>query len=232
MRAIRQISVILFLSLGFHVNVDAQFLMPVKASLGNFFRIGIKGGVNIASLKTDGIVSYNGTSISNRIQESLATRQSYVGGIYARIGRTLFIEPELLISAKGGSLNLLNAVTNQSVVNVSYTNLDVPVLLGIRWKFFHIMAGSVASYTLTADNQLNDLMKQITQKLGGTLGQVVSRASYSYQVGGGIDLLGLTFDVRYEGNLSTLSNAIPIPEGVTFSPKMNLFHVTLGYKLF
>ena len=216
----RQIAIIIILSFGINTIVDAQF------------RLGIKGGINLASLKTNGIVTYNGATISNRIQESLETRQSYVGGIYARIGKTIFIEPEFLISAKGGRLNLLNSITNQNVVNVSYTNFDMPILLGIRWKIFHIMAGPVASYTLTADNQLNEIMNQVTQKLGGTLGQVISRASYSYQVGGGIDLLGLTLDARYEGNLSTLSNAIPIPEGVTFSPKMDLFQVTLGYKLF
>ncbi len=196
---------------------------------GNFFRIGIKGGVNLAHLQTDGIVTMNGTVIKNQLMESLETKQSYVGGIYARLGKKIFIEPEILVSTKGGSIYIPGLSQTKQF---TFTNIDVPVLLGFRWKIFHAMAGPVASYTLKTDTELNDLIILFTKKYPGTIAELATKTSFSYQVGGGIDLLGFTLDVRYEGNLSQLIKTLPIPAGITFSPKLNLYQVTLGYKIF
>ena len=196
---------------------------------GNFFRIGIKGGVNLARLETDGLVTLNGAVIKNQLQASLDTKQSYVGGIYARLGRKIFIEPEVLVSTKGGSIYVPGLSQTKQF---TFTNIDVPILLGFRWKIFHVMAGPVASYTLKTDTELNDLINLVTTKYTGTTAEIAAKTSFSYQVGGGIDLLGFTLDVRYEGNLSQLTNTLPIPAGITFSPKLNLYQVTLGYKIF
>ena len=210
-------------------SVKAQFLMPAKMATGNFFRIGIKGGVNLARLETDGLVTLNGAVIKDQLQASLDTKQSYVGGIYARLGRKIFIEPEVLVSTKGGSIYVPGLSQTKQF---TFTNIDVPVLLGFRWKIFHVMAGPVASYTLKTDTELNDLINLVTTKYTGTTAEIAAKTSFSYQVGGGIDLLGFTLDVRYEGNLSQLTNTLPIPTGITFSPKLNLYQVTLGYKIF
>jgi hypothetical protein len=210
-------------------SVKAQFLMPAKMATGNFFRIGIKGGVNLARLETDGLVTLNGAVIKDQLQASLDTKQSYVGGIYARLGRKIFIEPEVLVSTKGGSIYVPGLSQTKQF---TFTNIDVPVLLGFRWKIFHIMAGPVASYTLKTDTELNDLINLVTTKYTGSTAEIAAKTSFSYQVGGGIDLLGFTLDVRYEGNLSQLTKTLPIPTGITFSPKLNLYQVTLGYKIF
>ena len=210
-------------------SVKAQFLMPAKMATGNFFRIGIKGGVNLARLETDGLVTLNGSVIKDQLQASLDTKQSYVGGIYARLGRKIFIEPEVLVSTKGGSIYVPGLSQTKQF---TFTNIDVPVLLGFRWKIFHVMAGPVASYTLKTDTELNDLINLVTTKYTGSTAEIAAKTSFSYQVGGGIDLLGFTLDVRYEGNLSQLTKTLPIPTGITFSPKLNLYQVTLGYKIF
>ena len=210
-------------------SVKAQFLMPAKMAKGNFFRIGIKGGVNLARLETDGLVTLNGAVIKDQLQASLDTKQSYVGGIYARLGRKIFIEPEVLVSTKGGSIYVPGLSQTKQF---TFTNIDVPVLLGFRWKIFHVMAGPVASYTLKTDTELNDLINLVTTKYTGSTAEIAAKTSFSYQVGGGIDLLGFTLDVRYEGNLSQLTKTLPIPTGITFSPKLNLYQVTLGYKIF
>ena len=210
-------------------SVKAQFLMPAKMATGNFFRIGIKGGVNLARLETDGLVTLNGAVIKDQLQASLDTKQSYVGGIYARLGRKIFIEPEVLVSTKGGSIYVPGLSQTKQF---TFTNIDVPVLLGFRWKIFHVMAGPVASYTLKTDTELNDLINLVMTKYTGSTAQIAAKTSFSYQVGGGIDLLGFTLDVRYEGNLSQLTKTLPIPTGITFSPKLNLYQVTLGYKIF
>jgi hypothetical protein len=211
------------------LSAKAQFLMPAKMVTGNFFRIGIKGGVNLARLETDGLVTLNGAIIKDQLLQSLDTKQSYVGGIYARLGRKIFIEPEVLISTKGGSIYLPSLSQTKQF---AFSNIDVPVLLGFRWKIFHVMAGPVASYTFKTDSELNDLINRVIQKYKISLPEIATKTSFSYQAGGGIDLLGFTLDVRYEGNLSQVTNILPIPAGITFSPKLNLYQVTLGYKIF
>jgi len=222
-------SIIFFGLLILTTSVKAQFLMPAKMATGNFFRIGIKGGVNLARLETDGLVTLNGAVIKDQLLASLDTKQSYVGGIYARLGRKIFIEPEVLVSTKGGSIYVPGLSQTKQF---TFTNIDVPVLLGLRWKIFHVMAGPVASYTLKTDTELNDLINLVTTKYTGSTAEIAAKTSFSYQLGGGIDLLGFTLDVRYEGNLSQLTNTLPIPAGITFSPRLNLYQVTLGYKIF
>ncbi|MHA8077175.1 porin family protein [Aquirufa sp. TARAVU-A1A] len=205
--------------------VSAQFLMPAKKITGNFFRLGIKGGVNMASLKTEGL-TYNG--LGNYVVENLNAKTGYVAGAYMRLGRKIYIEPELLVSYKNGSINVLKSLSTQSLqLDIKYVSLDVPILIGYRLGPLHVMAGPVASYSLNADNS-------IAEAIGTNLGSLqaaTTKAYFSYTAGAGIDLLGLTLDVRYEGNFTDLSKTIPLPQGVNFSQKASLWQATLGMKI-
>ena len=216
--------VLITLSL-FASRASAQFLMPVKKVTGNFFRLGIKGGVNMASLKTEGL-TYNG--LSNYVVENLNAKTGYVAGAYMRLGRKIYIEPELLVSYKNGSINVLKSLSTQSLqLDIKYVSLDVPILIGYRLGPLHVMAGPVASYSLNADNS-------IAEAIGTNLGSLqaaTTKAYFSYTAGAGIDLLGFTLDVRYEGNFTDLSKTIPLPQGVNFSQKASLWQATLGMKI-
>ena len=77
METMKRIYIFLFALLVLGSQAQAQFLMPAKKVTGSFFRLGIKGGVNMTSIKTDGIFQYNNTNYSNLIKESLDTKQSY-----------------------------------------------------------------------------------------------------------------------------------------------------------
>ena len=205
--------------------VSAQFLMPAKKITGNFFRLGIKGGVNMAELKTEGL-TYNG--LGNYVVENLNAKTGYVAGAYMRLGRKIYIEPELLVSYKNGSINVLKSLSTQSLqLDIKYVSLDVPILIGYRLGPLHVMAGPVASYSLNSDNT-------ISEAIGANLGSLqaaTTKAYFSYTAGAGIDLLGLTLDVRYEGNFTDLSKTIPLPQGVNFSQKASLWQATLGMKI-
>jgi hypothetical protein len=205
--------------------VSAQFLMPVKKVTGNFFRLGFKGGVNMATLKTEGL-TYNG--LGNYVVENLNAKTGYVAGAYMRLGRKIYIEPELLVSYKNGSINVLKSLSTQSLqLDIKYVSLDVPILIGYRLGPLHVMAGPVASYSLNSDNT-------ISEAIGANLGSLqaaTTKAYFSYTAGAGIDLLGLTLDVRYEGNFTDLSKTIPLPQGVNFSQKASLWQATLGMKI-
>ena len=206
-------------------NVSAQFLMPARKITGNLFRLGVKGGVTMANLKTEGL-TYNG--LSDFVVENLNGNSGYIGGIYMRIGRKFFIEPELLVSYKNGSFDILKTLSTQRVqFDMHYTSMDLPIMLGYRLGPLHVMAGPVASYSMNSNNT-------IAEALGTNFGSfqaATTKAYFSYTAGAGVDLLGLTLDVRYEGNLTDLSKTVPLPQGVNFSQRASLWHATLGIKL-
>ena len=206
-------------------SLSAQGLTPVRMVTGNFFRLGIKGGVNLTELKTEGL-TYRG--IGYVVDENLKGKTGYVGGIYMRLGRKFFVQPEFLVSYKNGSINLPKSVSTGSLqLDINYSSIDLPIMLGYRLGPLHVMAGPVASYSIASSGSI----AQAIREKFPTVKDAVSQAYFSYTAGGGIDLLGFTLDIRYEGNITDLSRTIPIPEGVNFSQKASLWQVTLGKKI-
>jgi hypothetical protein len=186
------------------------------------FSLGIRGGVNLAQLKTD----FKTQSFGDNLQQSLDTKLGYVGGIYARIGTKFFIQPELIFSAKGGSINVLKSGSTTQTFDIEYTNFDVPLLLGVKAGPIRINAGPMASFKVSSKG-LDDALKSYSSNVG----QSFKNAAYGYQVGGGVDIGSLSVDLRYEGSLSEVT-VVDLTNKVNFSQKGNLWQLTLGLKLF
>lgn len=215
---------LLLISFIFVAPLRAQLLMPVRKATGNFFRFGIKGGVSLTNLTLEGLTV---DGVSDYVAKSMTTKNGYVAGVYARFGRRVFIQPELLAGIKYAKVNVLNAALGlDKKVEIGYTSIDIPLMLGYRLGPLHVMAGPVASYSVTPNTTFSQL-----KVLNGTLSDAVTNAYFSYTAGAGIDLLGFTFDVRYESNLTDLSKTIPLPSGVNFSQKASSFQATLGMKI-
>jgi hypothetical protein len=215
---------LLLLSFIFVVPLRGQLLMPVRKATGNFFRLGIKGGVSLTNLTLDGL-SVNGAS--DYIAKSMTAKNGYVAGIYARLGRRVFVQPELLAGVKYAKVNVLNAALGlDKKVEIGYTSIDIPLMLGYRLGPLHVMAGPVASYSMTPNSTFNQFLSA-----NNSISNAITNAYFSYTAGAGIDLLGFTLDVRYESNLTDLSKTIPLPSGVNFSQKASSFQATLGMKI-
>jgi hypothetical protein len=182
------------------------------------FSLGIRGGVNFSQLKTD-----NTQSVGANLQQSLDTKTGYVGGVYARIGSKLFLQPELIFSAKGGSVNILKNGTSQTIA-IDYTNFDVPLLVGYKFGPIRVNAGPMASFTVS-NSGLDEALKSVSSNLGESF----KKASYGYQAGGGVDIGSLSVDLRYEGSLSEVSALSS--SNINFSQKGNLWQLTVGFKL-
>lgn len=206
------------------LQMQAQF-KGVKTVTDSFFRLGIKGGVNLSTLNT----SLLSSGISQFYVENAKNQTGYVAGVYARLGRKVFLEPELLFSAKGGTFDAINVVSgDKKLVDIHYTNIDVPLLLGIKLGHLHFLGGPIASYQLSNNETVDTAFNNY---LGGSIANGLSKSQIAYQVGGGIDLLGITLDVKYEGSLTDIAQDIKVPAGVTLSQKPSLVQVTLGIKI-
>src|SRR5690606_38272794 len=87
------------------------------------------------------------------------------GGIFMRFGRNFYVQPEILLSQKGGRFNVYkDGVQNEDgKVDVRFSNLDVPVLLGGRFfRFFRVNAGPMASLRLTENGKIGESFDQYT----------------------------------------------------------------------
>jgi hypothetical protein len=211
------------------------------------FAFGIKGGVNLSRLTMGDVfttryddagnpyLGYDGKEVRDNLKQSFNTRTGAVGGIWARFGRTLFIQPEVLVSTKGGSFEIVRTDREQPVtetVNIKYSNIDVPLLIGLKGGPFRILAGPVTSFRIGDNQRLRDAFKYYTSDLNNAM----SQATFGYQLGAGLDLGSFSLDVRKEGSFTNLASfqtngQFAGGEG-SVKQKISSWQVTLGLKIF
>lgn len=210
------------------------------------FAIGIKGGVNLSRLTMGNVfttrydangnpyLGYDGKEVRDNLKQSFNTRTGAVGGIYARFGRTLFIQPEVLVSTKGGSFDIIQTDTEIPVtktVNIKYSNIDVPLLIGLKGGPIRILAGPVTSFRIGDNQNLRDAFRQYTSNLNDAL----SQATFGYQLGAGLDLGNFSLDVRKEGSFTNLASfqleGQPANGDASVKQKITSWQVTIGLKL-
>ncbi|AFK04671.1 hypothetical protein Emtol_3543 [Emticicia oligotrophica DSM 17448] len=154
------------------------------------FQLGIKGGVTFNQIYTDA------GSFGKNISQSYDTKTGYVAGIWTRFGDKVYLQPEVLLAQKGGTIDIQG-----QKLKFSYNNLDVPVLVGFKFlRIFRINAGPVASFKLSEDQKLKDALKDLTSN-----DETLKNAALGYQLGVGVKLLGINFDLRKVGSLSEVS---------------------------
>ena len=175
------------------------------------FDFGLKGGINISELKADWASSDN--------------RLGYQAGIWARFGATgFYVQPEAYLGSKGGEFGSVNQDGTSYTGNgkINFTTLDVPVLfgnkIGVDKLNVRFMAGPIVSFVLNKDTKSNfDNAVDYDNYKDQTIGA---------QAGVGADLGNITVDLRYEKGLSNISKS------GQYDQKQNLWHISLGYKLF
>ena len=192
-----------------------QFLLPLIAftmmataasAQKSPIHIGLKGGANFSKLPIS----------SSGISSKYAT--GFSAGAFTRIDISkVYVQGELLFSKKASKFNsdLLNDQ------KVSWSSIEVPVLVGYKLLNMdllnvRIFGGGVYSYTIS---EKSSLFKQINSSFNK-----FDKSNIGYQVGAGIDVGKLTFDLRYEGGLSSVSKQ--------FKSRPNSFQASVGFMIF
>jgi len=196
--------------------------------------IGLRGGLTTAKISTD-------------LSENFASdnKLGYQGGAFVRLNfGKLFVQPELIYNHRSTKLEYtykpvaeLNGI--QPTVGLDYSmkigTFDIPVLVGFKLvdnKLFNfrIFAGPVVSFStnkelsyeyVTGDGENFDL----NESDGPLTVDDFNSSTWYLQAGAGVDVLFLTFDVRYEKGLSDLYS------GKTVNFKSNVWVFTLGFKI-
>lgn len=126
-----------------------------------FFTAGFKVGVNLSQLKGNDLSIAGGTpfNLSNNDNRALG----FTAGGFFRLGKKLFIQPEIMLSQKGGKyvINGTGGTVSAKEIDVKFSNLDFPVLVGARLaNVFRINVGPVFSLNLSDNGNLKDSFKQ------------------------------------------------------------------------
>ncbi len=196
------------------------------------FKFGVKGGANLSNFRGSDVVSSSDPSV--RIGNADARLTGFVGGVFMRLGSTLFIQPELLLSQKGGAFNVFrDGLSNDmNTVNVRFTNLDLPVLVGFRiGDVLRINAGPIASLRLSENGGLRAALNDLG---ANSVQDNFNQAALGYQAGIGFDIGNLSLDLRYEGNVT---NVIDVnTDNSNFNSQLrrkgSLWQATVGFAIF
>jgi len=90
----------------------------------------------------------------------------FVGGVFMRFCKTFFIQPEILLSKKGGKFDVFeDGKANGRTVDLKLSNIDFPVLIGVKLvNVLRINSGSVATFKLSDSGNLGDSIKECQEQ--------------------------------------------------------------------
>ncbi|MCK5135389.1 MAG: PorT family protein [Bacteroidales bacterium] len=184
----------------FLVLVASFFIFQVTDA--QMFKYGIKAGIGFSSLKIEDITGIDdGNSVYDLITGDGVT--GYHVGVQTRIKiAMLYIQPEVYFNAGGGTVDQVVAGGATEVMNIKFSRIDVPLLVGVKLGPIRLNAGPVGSYVLSETNDLTELSPDFEL--------FTSAMTWGFQAGIGVGLSKLSLDARYEGSLSELGESLSI----------------------
>lgn len=184
-------------------------------------------------------IGWNSSQISTNYEDYLSQMKNGVqGGLFFSIYMDkLYVQPEAYFSLRRGTLNTF--IGDASNVNgtldvsqsFSITTVDIPMLLGfklidLKLVRLRVWGGPVASYVLNKEYSLHLNGENKTDKVSK---DDFKDAVWGFQVGAGLDVLFLTFDIGYEFALEEFMNISSMDNmGLT----NNMFYVSMGWRIF
>ena len=176
------------------------FLLYIIAGTGySQIRFGVRGGVNWNYVKADDILLENNTL---RLTIPSKANLGYHLGFISQIRLfNFFVQPELLFTANKNEIILKDAVTSQNTgfAEQKIYRMDIPVMLGLKYKSLKFEAGPIGTIILGTKSDLVDI-RDIEQKF--------KTLTYGYQLGVGLDFPNFSLDLKYEGKLSKFGDKL------------------------
>lgn len=163
-------------------------------------RLGIKGGLSISEVPSSALFVPDERGLDKfRIGVDNIKYGIHLGMfVQAQFGH-FFVQPEVLFNtvAVDYTIEDLQSATPLRVRDEMYRNLDIPLLLGLKFGPVRLGAGPVGHLYL--DNT-SDLESELQDE--AKYEQDFERITWGWQAGIGLDIWKLHLDARYEGNLS------------------------------
>lgn len=197
------------------------------------FALGLKLGTTSTQYTTDNLDPLNSGLTFNGVKNDAKTGLLF--GAFARIKLlgNVSLQPELYYAKKSGkvSYDILNE--DISAQNITYRTWDIPILanfnlIDLKVAKVYGLAGPVMSFVAENVTTLPKLTTDIENVKDES-----KKATWGFQLGGGLEVWKLSLDARYEWGLSNMSDGLDSDvTAVGFNRKSKMLTISLGYKLF
>lgn len=201
------------------------------------------GGIAMAQLPNIGIrVGLTTSQLTTDLSEQFSSENTlgYQGGAFVRLNfNKFYVQPELIYNHRSTKLEYeINPVIdgeNQRVgvkSDMKIGTFDIPIIAGfklVKTKMLNVrvFAGPEISFSTNKDISY-EYTTDDGEDFDGEAGKIsvndFNSTTWYLQAGAGVDVLFLTFDIRYEKGLSDLYNSADL------NFKNNVWVFTLGFK--
>jgi hypothetical protein len=180
------------------------------------FSIGPKIGYNTSTLTTD--LDSISTDLSN----------NFHFGAFVRIGKKIYIQPEVNYLTSGGIFKN-DASLNPVKTEIQLKNVEIPVILG--WRIINFGVGNIRillgpSATIVVDKTIQTT--DGSNYTGPIKDSDINDLNWGFNLGGGVDVLMFTLDVRYQLGLNDVIGQV---QEFNINSRENIFSVSLGWKI-
>jgi len=197
------------------------FLLFIMAGTGySQIKFGVRGGVNWNYVKADDILLENNTL---RLTIPSKANLGYHLGFISQIRLfNFFVQPELLFTANKNEVILKDAATSQNTgfAEQKIYRMDIPVMLGLKFKSLKFEAGPIGTIILGTKSDLVDI---------SNYEQEFKTLTYGYQLGVGLDFTNISLDLKYEGKLSKFGDKLTLGnQTFNFDQRSNQLVFSIG----
>jgi hypothetical protein len=194
----------------------AIIMLATQVSYGQF-ALGVKLGYNASKLST------NVDTIKSQVNSGFHI------GIWTHLGKRLYFAPELLYTFSGTIFSSEgNVVTKDWKQKVTVGSVDIPLLLG-----FKIIHSSVITWRVEVGPEVSFVTNKKVKEMGTITGPItganINTANWYVLGGTGIDVLFLTFDIRYQYGLNQFVKDV---QNSGLKSTNSLFLVSVGFRIF
>jgi hypothetical protein len=206
------------------------------------FSVGFRGGISktrinttsgdVIQITSNGTPVINGNGVArNELVSNTAFGNGYQGAIFARmISGSFYIQPEIIYGSKGGKFDFLNK--NGDLLNrvdAKFTVIDVPLLIGIRFRDARIFLGPVVSYALKKNSEFTAGLRPYTND--NLSKDFFKRPVFNTLIGIGFEFKSFFFDLRYEGGVANYAQRTLGPKNnpTNFSFNTDQFIFSIGF---
>ncbi len=195
--------------------IFAIALFATQMSYGQF-ALGVKVGYNASKLST------NVDTIKSQFNSGFHV------GVWTHIGKRLYFAPELLYTMSGTVFTSSGKLAvDQWKQKVTVGSLDVPLLLG-----FKIIHSSVITWRIEVGPEVSFVTNTKVKDVEGTgaiTGSNVNTTNWYVLGGTGIDVLFLTFDIRYQYGLNQFVKDV---QNSGLKSTNSMFLISVGFRIF
>lgn len=200
------------------------FLCVSLCTVSAQIEFGVKGGIHSLDLTAESIL-LPGSDETFKV-DFLESKYGFQFGLYTRIKLFgIYIEPAAMLHSTSVNYSIGDIEETgliNSIRNESFTNLDIPVMIGFKLLFLKAFFGPVAHLNISGASDLVDIPGY---------SQRFEKATYGYQAGLGFELWKIRVEAKYEGNLSKFGEHIYIgDENFSFDQRPSRLIANIGFR--